>query len=151
VFVKRTLRRHGGGGTDRSCFFLPVGGPLQVFLDTDALAVAKGHRILGPGIPQPVRSYFLSVISAQTASCVNFFDGDLANTQALYQRAVQVDQGPAQEKALLMAQAGQPGQAVELLNRAKPMASDPQTIEALKLQFQANAALKSWSATCWTV
>jgi hypothetical protein len=62
-----------------------------------------------------------------------FFDGDLANTQALYQRAVQVDQGPGQEKALLMAQAGQPGQAVELLNKAKPMASDPQTIETLRL------------------
>jgi hypothetical protein len=44
-------------------------------------------------------------------------------------------------QALLMAQAGRPGQAAELLNKVKPMASDPQTIEALRLQFQANAAL----------
>ena len=48
---------------------------------------------------------------------------------------------PLVAQALLKGRTGHPDQAVELLNKAKPMASDTQTIEALTLQFQANADL----------
>lgn len=113
---------------------------------------------------------------------VHFINGDLTNAQALYQQAIQADQGPALDKAeayiglgriasvrgsmdkalglyqqaaflapdnerplvaqaLLKGRTGHPDQAVELLNKAKPMAADSQTIEALTLQFQANANL----------
>jgi CHAT domain-containing protein/Tfp pilus assembly protein PilF len=112
---------------------------------------------------------------------VCFYEGDLRNARALYEQAVQANQGPDMEKAeafiglgriasvhgetgraldyydkaarlapanerpivaqaILLEEAGKPARAVELLQKAKPVSSDSQTLDALLLQLQADAA-----------
>ena len=70
--------------------------------------------------------------------------GNMDEALAFYHKAALLapdNEGPLVAQALLKDRTGHPDQAVELLNKAKPMASDTQTIESLTLQFQANADL----------
>lgn len=70
--------------------------------------------------------------------------GSVDEAMALYHKAALLapdNEQPLVAQALLKGRAGQPNQAVALLNKAKPMTADTQTIEALALQFQTNANL----------
>lgn len=67
--------------------------------------------------------------------------GSVDEALAFYEKAAVLaptNERPLIAQALLKGRSGQSERALELLNRAKPLAVDPQTIEALAIQFQAN-------------